>query len=71
MSEIYLTKDGYEKLQLELGELKRQKNELSVEINEAREQGDLKENAGYIYGKQKQDVLMKRINELELRLRSA
>ncbi len=71
MSEIYLTKEGFEKLQAELAELKRQKNELSVEINEAREQGDLKENAGYIYGKQKQNVLMTRISELELRLRAA
>jgi transcription elongation factor GreA len=71
MAEIYLTKDGYEKLQLELAELKRQKNELSVEINEAREQGDLKENAGYIYGKEKQNLVMKRINDLELRLRAA
>ena len=71
MPEVYLTKDGYEKLQAELADLKKQKNDLTVEINEAREQGDLKENAGYIYGKQKQDVVMKRINELELRLRSA
>ena len=71
MTETYLTKDGFEKLQAELLELKRQKNELAVEINDAREQGDLKENAGYIYGKQKQSQLMSRINELELRLRSA
>jgi len=71
MAEIYLTKDGFEKLQAELTELKRQKNELSVEINEAREQGDLKENAGYIYGKEKQNQVMTRIGELELRLRSA
>ncbi|MCM2266349.1 MAG: transcription elongation factor GreA [Elusimicrobiales bacterium] len=71
MSDVYLTKDGYEKLQAELTELKKQKNDLSVEINDAREQGDLKENAGYIYGKQKQNILMNRISELELRLRSA
>ena len=71
MSDIYLTKDGYEKLQADLAGLKRQKNELSTEINEAREQGDLKENAGYIYGKEKQNQLMTRINELEVRLRSA
>ena len=71
MSDIYLTKDGFEKLQADLTELKRQKNELSVEINEAREQGDLKENAGYIYGKQKQSQLMSRISELEVRLRNA
>ena len=71
MSDIYLTKDGYEKLQADLAGLKRQKNELSVEINEAREQGDLKENAGYIYGKEKQSQLMTRIGELEVRLRDA
>lgn len=71
MTETYLTKDGFEKLQAELADLKKQKNDLSVEINEAREQGDLKENAGYIYGKEKQNIVMKRINELELRLRSA
>jgi len=71
MSDIYLTKDGFEKLQADLADLKRQKNELSVEINEAREQGDLKENAGYIYGKEKQSQVMMRIGELEVRLRSA
>lgn len=71
MSDIYLTKDGFEKLQADLVDLKRQKNELSVEINEAREQGDLKENAGYIYGKEKQSQVMMRISELEVRLRSA
>ncbi len=71
MSDIYLTKDGFEKLQAELVILKIQKNELSVEINEAREQGDLKENAGYIYGKEKQNQVMQRISDLELRLRSA
>ncbi|MBI5744686.1 MAG: transcription elongation factor GreA [Elusimicrobia bacterium] len=71
MSEVYLTKDGYEKLQAELADLKRQKNELSREINEAREEGDLKENAGYIYGKEKQNLVMKRIGELEVRLRAA
>lgn len=71
MSDIYLTRDGFEKLQAELADLKRQKNEINIEVNEAREQGDLKENAGYIYGKQKQNVLMTRISELELRLRAA
>ncbi len=71
MSETYLTKDGFEKLQAELTALKKEKAELAVEIDEARQQGDLKENAGYIYGKQKQSVLMTRISELELRLRDA
>lgn len=71
MSDIYLTKEGFEKLQAELADLKRQKNEINIEVNEAREQGDLKENAGYIYGKEKQSQLMTRIAEMELRLRKA
>lgn len=71
MTEVYLTKEGFEKLQADLADLKRQKNEINIEVNEAREQGDLKENAGYIYGKEKQSQLMTRISELELRLRTA
>jgi len=69
--ETYLTKDGFEKLQAELAALKKEKGELAVEIDEARQQGDLSENAGYIYAKEKQNIVMKRINELELRLRDA
>lgn len=71
MPDIYLTKDGYEKLQAELAGLKRQRTELNGEIEEARLQGDLKENAGYIYAKEKQNLVMKRIGELELTMRSA
>ncbi|OGS13381.1 MAG: hypothetical protein A2285_05325 [Elusimicrobia bacterium RIFOXYA12_FULL_57_11] len=71
MAEIYLTKDGYEKMKEELAKLTRQKNDLSIEINEAREQGDLKENAGYIYAKEKQNLVMQRIGEMETKLRDA
>ncbi|MDA8132613.1 MAG: transcription elongation factor GreA [Elusimicrobia bacterium] len=71
MPDVYLTKEGFERLQAELADLKRQKNEINIEVNEAREQGDLKENAGYIYGKEKQSQLMTRIAEMELRLRNA
>ena len=44
MSETYLTREGYEKLRLELERLKKRKVELSREIGEAAEQGDLNEN---------------------------
>jgi len=71
MAKVYLTKEGYEKLQQELAALKEEKNSLGIEIEEAREQGDLKENAGYIYAKEKQNVVIKRINALELDLRDA
>lgn len=71
MTDVYLTKDGFEKLKEELTKLNRQKNELSAEIGEAREQGDLKENAGYIYAKEKQSLVIKRIGELEATMRAA
>ncbi|PIU20455.1 MAG: transcription elongation factor GreA [Elusimicrobia bacterium CG08_land_8_20_14_0_20_59_10] len=71
MSDVYLTKGGYEKLKEELAKLNREKSDLSVEIGEAREQGDLKENAGYIYAKEKQGLVIKRIGNIESRLRSA
>lgn len=71
MSDIYMSKDGYEKLRSEIARLNAEKNELSKEIGETREQGDLKENAGYIYAKEKQALVLNRISELEARLRNA
>ncbi len=71
MSDIYMSKDGYEKLREEIARLNTEKHELSKEIGETREQGDLKENAGYIYAKEKQGLVLKRIAELEARLRMA
>ncbi len=71
MSDVYLSKDGYEKLRGEIARLNAEKNELSREIGETREQGDLKENAGYIYAKEKQALVLQRIAELEARLRKA
>ena len=71
MSETYLTRDGFGKLKEELMDFNRQKLELAKEIGEAREQGDLRENAGYIAAKERQGLVLKRINELEAKLRSA
>ena len=51
MSETYLTRDGFGKLKEELVSFNRQKLELAKEIGEAREQGDLRENAGYAAAK--------------------
>ncbi|HQG02028.1 MAG TPA: transcription elongation factor GreA, partial [Fervidobacterium sp.] len=66
MEKIKLTKQGYEKLQQELIELKRQ---LMVEIPEkikaARELGDLSENSEYQEAKNAQGLIASRIEELE------
>ena len=72
MEKIKLTKQGYEKLQQELIELKRQ---LMVEIPEkikaARELGDLSENSEYQEAKNAQGLIASRIEELEQMLLNA
>ena len=71
MSETYLTRDGFDKLKEELVNFNRQKFALAKEIGEAREQGDLRENAGYAAAKERQGFVIKRIAELEAKLSSA
>lgn len=71
MSDTYLTRVGYEKLVKELESLKKHKTELSKEIGEAREKGDLKENAEYHAAKERQGDVLRRINETEDKLKRA
>lgn len=62
----YLSREGYEKLDQELRDLKtRGRKEIAKEIAEARAQGDLSENAEYDAAKEAQGHLEKRIAELE------
>lgn len=69
MAEIYLTNEGYEKLRVELEYLKKVKlRELSKEIGEAAEKGDLSENAEFDAAKEAQELCKKRIVELEDKL---
>lgn len=67
MSQItYLTQDGYDRLKLELDELKSTgRKEVAMAIAEAREKGDLSENAEYDAAKEAQGMLELRINDLE------
>ncbi len=68
----YLTKEGYEKLKTELEDLKtRGRDEAAKAIAEAREKGDLSENAEYDAAKDAQGMLELRINELEKTLANA
>ncbi len=68
----YLTQDGYDKLKSELEDLKtRGRNEAARAIAEAREKGDLSENAEYDAAKEAQGLLELRINELEKTLANA
>lgn len=69
--ETYLTREGFEKLRAEMEKLQEEKRELSKMIGEAREQGDLRENAGYQYAKERQAEVMRRIADLETKLSRA
>ncbi len=72
MKENYLTREGYEKLFTKLEYLKKVKRkELSKAIGNAREQGDLSENAEYDAAKDAQALNEKRIFELEQKLTSS
>jgi len=71
MNETYLTRAGYEKLADDLKALKKHRTELSKEIEEAREKGDLKENAEYHAAKERQAEILRRIQEIEEKLRKA
>lgn len=66
MNYIYLTKEGFEKLKAELHDLKtRGRSEAAAAIAEAREKGDLSENAEYDAAKEAQGLLEKKISELD------
>jgi len=68
----FLTKEGLEKLKNELDELKNVKRkEISNRIREAKELGDLSENAEYSEAKNDQSFTEGRILEIESILRNA
>jgi transcription elongation factor GreA len=68
----YMTREGYERLKSELEEMKTKgRAEAARAIGEAREKGDLSENAEYDAAKEAQGMLELRINELEKQLSSA
>ncbi len=73
MSRIsYLTQEGYDKIRAELDDLKtRGRQEAAAAIAEAREKGDLSENAEYDAAKDAQGMLEMKIHELESSLANA
>ncbi|PIU41332.1 MAG: transcription elongation factor GreA [Candidatus Omnitrophica bacterium CG07_land_8_20_14_0_80_42_15] len=67
--DVYLTREGYEKLREELEYLKgTRRRELSKAIEKARSHGDISENAEYDAAKEAQGLNEKRIAELEGKL---
>ena len=72
MEKVLMTKNGYENLELELKNLKSEERPNIIKaIAEAREHGDLSENAEYHAAKEQQSFIEGRILELEDKLRRA
>lgn len=61
----WLTQESYDRLQAELNALKENRPVLAAEINERREEGDLKENGGYHAAREQQGQEEARIAYLE------
>ena len=67
-----MTRDGFDKLKSELDELKqKQRPQIIKAISEAREHGDLSENAEYHAAREKQSFIEGKISELENKISRA
>jgi transcription elongation factor GreA len=70
--DVVLTREGFEKLKAEIDLLRTDKRrEVAERIKEAREFGDISENAEYDHAKNEQAMLEARISQLEEKLRAA
>lgn len=68
MDSIPISVEGFRKLERELERLKKERPEVILAIKEAREEGDLRENAGYDAARERQGMLEARINFIESRM---
>jgi len=68
MDRIPISVQGYEQVRRKLDELKSERPEVIQAIKEAREEGDLRENAGYDAARERQGMLEARINFIESRM---
>ena len=65
MEKLYLSKKGYEKIRKDLEELKKKRPLIAKAIGEARDYGDISENAEYDAAKDEQGLNELKISELE------
>jgi len=69
MQRVPITKEGYERLRMELQRLQREERPKVIKaIEEARAHGDISENAEFEAAKEKQALIEARINELSRKL---
>lgn len=68
MSSIPISVEGFKQLEKELDRLKKERPGVIQAIKEAREEGDLSENAGYDAARERQGMLEARIKYIESRM---
>ena len=68
MSTMPISIQGYQKMEAELERLKSERPAIVQAIKEAREEGDLSENAGYDAARERQGMVEARIQYIESRL---
>lgn len=68
MNRIPISIEGFKRLEKELEELKKERPAIIQAIKEAREEGDLRENAGYDAARERQGMLEARISHIESRM---
>ena len=68
---VPISRRGYDKLRAELEELQKELTEVKETVAAAREEGDLKENGAYIYGRQRQGHIVGRISEITGKINQA
>jgi len=68
MEEIPISVEGFRRLEKELDELIKERPAVIRAIAEAREEGDLRENAGYDAARERQGMLEARIRYIQTRL---
>lgn len=71
MAITYMTEDGYKKLKEEISALESERPAISKQIAEARDKGDLSENAEYDAAKEAQGLLEAKIAQLKNLLANA
>ncbi len=71
MTEVWLTQEAHDRLKAELDALVAERPVIAAEINERREEGDLKENGGYHAARDEQAKQEQRIRQLQELMRSA
>ena len=71
MTKVYVTEEGLENLKNKMKKLMAQRPEISQQIAEARDKGDLSENAEYDAAKEAQGMLEMRISEVQRKIRNA